>query len=189
MSVFCRTLFSIKCLFLVSPQAKKAFYISITLAAIYILSGTIVIADYSTEVFARTESSISPKSSTLFVSIAKFTANVIFLVIVEQFSRKVCNQVLIFFSTVNHFYDFWQYHAFQSLFIGSSIASAIFFCLFGTYCLLWLHQPEFNWMPLFCCACINFSSGMGLSQMPFIISMETFPKKVYENSIFYLQKF
>lgn len=66
----------------------------------------------------------------------------------------------------------------QTLFMGSTIVSAIFFFLFGIYCLLWLHRPEFDWMPPFYCGAISFASGMGLSQMPFIISTEIFPKKV-----------
>lgn len=35
-------------------------------------------------------------------------------------------------------------------------------------------------MPAFCAACISFSSGIGLSQMPFLISAEIFPKKVHQ---------
>lgn len=163
--------------FSVTPQAKTAFSISISLTAMYILCGTVVLIDYSAEIFARTGSSISPKSSSILISVAKLTGNLIFLAIVEKFSRKVCKCAFKFYRGT--FYEFWL--LFQSFFIGSTFVSAVFFLLFGTYCLLWIHQPEFDWMPAFCAACISFSSGMGLSQMPFLIGAELFPKKVHQN--------
>lgn len=99
--------------FSVTPQAKKAFYISISMVTMYILSGTIILMDYSADIFARTESSISAKSCSLYTSIAKFTGNVIFFVIVEQFSRKVCNWVLnfwfVFYSEMFSWHSNYQY--------------------------------------------------------------------------------
>lgn len=166
--------------FPVTPQAKAAFFISISLTAMYILCGTVVLIDFSAEIFVRTESSISPKSSSLLVSVAKLAGNLIFLVIVEKFHRKVCESAFGF-SRVT-FYGLWL--TFQTFFIGSTLASAVFFLLFGTYCLLWTHQPELDWMPAFCAACISFSSGMGLSQMPFLIGAEIFPKKVHQWFLF-----
>lgn len=64
--------------------------------------------------------------------------------------------------------------------------SAVFFLLFGAYSILWMHQPEFDWMPVFCAACISFSSGIGLSQLPFLISAEIFAKKV--SRVLFLKK-
>lgn len=76
--------------FSVTPQAKTAFFISISLTAMYIISGTAVLMDFSAEIFARTGSSISSKSSSLLVSVTKLTGNLIFLVVVEKLRRKVC---------------------------------------------------------------------------------------------------
>lgn len=66
----------------------------------------------------------------------------------------------------------------QTLFIGSSILTAISFLLFGIYCFLWLKQPEYEWMPPFCLVCIIYFSCMGLVSIPYILTIEIFPKEV-----------
>lgn len=91
--------------FSVTPQAKTAFFISISLTAMYIISGTAVLMDFSAEIFARTGSSISSKSSSLLVSVTKLTGNLIFLVVVEKLRRKVCFYAFEF-SRVT-FHGFW----------------------------------------------------------------------------------
>lgn len=72
---------------------------------------------------------------------------------------------------------------FQTLYIASSFVTAGSYFLFGVYCLWWYDDPEFQWMPLFCFACIVFFSCLGLLPIPFTISMEIFPKKVHSFQI------
>lgn len=50
--------------------------------------------------------------------------------------------------------------------------------LFGIYGMFWLKQPGFEWMPIFCFSSIIYFSCMGLRPIPYIVTMEIFPKKV-----------
>lgn len=56
--------------------------------------------------------------------------------------------------------------------------TAISFFLFGTYCFLWLKQPEYEWIPPVCLVCIIYFSCMGLVSIPYILTIEIFPKEV-----------
>lgn len=74
---------------LVTPQAKRAIFISFMALTLNFASGTVVILSYVTEIFTKSGSSLSTKNSSLLVSITQITANVIFLLIVERINRRV----------------------------------------------------------------------------------------------------
>lgn len=67
---------------------------------------------------------------------------------------------------------------FQTLYVWSSLFSALAYFLMGTYGCLWLKQPGFEWMPPFCISFLIFSSCLGMFPMPYVIAVEIFPKKV-----------
>lgn len=76
-------------IFLVTPHAKRAFFISFTSLALSFLSGTLTILAYVTDIFTRTGSSLTEKNSSLLVSITQIIANLVMLNIVERFNRRV----------------------------------------------------------------------------------------------------
>lgn len=76
------------------------------------------------------------------------------------------------------FFIYFFFNYLKTLQITSSILTTISFFFFGVYCLLWINQPEYEWMPPFYFACIIFFSWMGQIPIPFIITIEIFPKKV-----------
>lgn len=76
---------------LVSPHAKKSLFISFMVLTLNFSSCTIVILSYVTDIFTKTGSSLSPKSSSLLISITQITANLVLLNIVERVNRRVCH--------------------------------------------------------------------------------------------------
>lgn len=66
----------------------------------------------------------------------------------------------------------------QTLYIWSSFLTTASYLLFGVYCWFWLKNPAFDWMPPFCFACIIYFSCMGLLPIPYIVTIEIFPKKI-----------
>ncbi|XP_055308694.1 facilitated trehalose transporter Tret1-like isoform X2 [Sitodiplosis mosellana] len=141
-----------------TPQAKKAIFISFMALALNFASGTMVIMSYVTDIFTKTGSSLSTKNSSLLVSITQITANVLFLNCVERINRR-------------------------ALQICSSLLTTASFFLFAAYCLLWIDEPELNWMPPFCFACIIYFSWMGQIPIPFIVTFEIFPKKIRQTCL------
>lgn len=55
---------------------------------------------------------------------------------------------------------------------------------FSIYGHLWLKQPGLEWVSPLCFACIIYSSCIGMSPIPFIISFEIYPTKVQTFLIF-----
>lgn len=76
--------------YLVTPQAKRAIFISLTSLTLSFASGTVIILCYVTDIFAKSGSSLPTKHSSLLVSITQITANLIFLNTVERINRRVC---------------------------------------------------------------------------------------------------
>lgn len=145
------------------------------------MSGAFVILSYVTDIFTKTGSSLSANNSSILISVTQIIANLWFLNIVERFNRRVIITCAHFHSckTFRSIIFSWFKYS-QTLYIGSSLLTAASFFLFGAYCLLWLKQPAFEWMPPFCFASIVFLSSMGLIPIPYIILTEIFPKKVRE---------
>lgn len=79
---------------------------------------------------------------------------------------------------------FWQV-----LYISSSILTAICFGLFAIYSVLWLKQPEYEWMAPLLFAAIIFFSCMGLLPIPYIMVYEIFPKEAHLNDFVLLFDF
>lgn len=136
---------------------------------------------YVTDIFYRSGSSLSEKNSSILVSITQIIANLVFLNIVERVNRKVC----IFLNWISpNFLPFpywWTNYSFihpQTLYISSSLLTAISYFMFAAYCLFFQSNPEYQWMPPFCVACVIYFSWLGLVPMPWIIMNEIFPRKV-----------
>ncbi|XP_055296383.1 facilitated trehalose transporter Tret1-like [Sitodiplosis mosellana] len=141
-----------------TPQAKKAFFIAFTAFTLSFLSGTMTIVSYVTDIFVKTGSSFSAKNSSLFIAIIQISANLVLLNFVERVNRR-------------------------TLYIWSSILATVSFLLLAAYCCLWIKKPEYEWMPPFCIACIVFISCMGLLPIPYIITIEIFPKKIRQTCL------
>lgn len=75
--------------FLVTPQAKKAFFITFIMWILSFCSCTFTIQSYVTEVFAKSGSSLSANNSSLLVSIVQLIGNLVMLNIVERINRRV----------------------------------------------------------------------------------------------------
>lgn len=73
-----------------TPEAKKAFFISFIAIMLSFFSGIWILLSYITDVFNETGSALSEKNSSILVSIAPLITNMMFLSLVERFNRKVC---------------------------------------------------------------------------------------------------
>lgn len=73
----------------VTPHAKRAFFISFVSLSLSLLSCTLVIISYVTDIFNRTGSSLSEKNSSILISITQIIANLVLLNIVERINRRV----------------------------------------------------------------------------------------------------
>lgn len=49
------------------------------------------------------------------------------------------------------------------------------------YCLWCLEMPEYKWMAPFWFGCVTFFSCMGLVPIPYVLTIEIFPKKVHQS--------
>lgn len=78
---------------LVTPHAKRAFFITFTGFTLCICSGTSMIVSYVTDIFTKTGSSISAKDASILVSVTQIVANFMFLNIVDRFNRRVCSKI------------------------------------------------------------------------------------------------
>lgn len=72
-----------------SPQAKKAFIISLSSLILSFFCCTLVIIVYVTDIFSKTGSALSENNSSLLISVTTLIGNLVFLSIVERFNRKV----------------------------------------------------------------------------------------------------
>lgn len=136
-----------------TKHARRAFFISFTSLALCFLSGSSMLIRYVTDVFTKTGSSMSPKNSSVLISITQIVTDFMVLNVIEHINRR-------------------------TLYIWSSLLTTISFIVFGTHCLLWIDRPEMNWMPPFCLTCIIYFSRMGLVPIPYILTTELFPKKI-----------
>lgn len=164
-------------LFLGTPHAKNAFFISFTSLTLSFLTGAFTIVGFATYIFKETGSSLSEKDSSILVSITLLTGNLIFLNIVERINRRVFSSMIFIAMELK----LKQFAIFQTLYITSSVLTMAAYFLFSAYGYFWLKQPGYEWMPPFCFACIVYCSCMGLSPIPFILSFEIYPKKVHDN--------
>lgn len=78
--------------FLATLQAKRACFVAFTAYFLCFACGIYVLTNYMTDIFAKTGSSLSPKTSSLTVAITTMIGNLLFFAIVEHFSRKVCDR-------------------------------------------------------------------------------------------------
>ncbi|XP_055306806.1 facilitated trehalose transporter Tret1-like, partial [Sitodiplosis mosellana] len=119
-----------------TPQAKRAYFIAFTGFVLNYCSGTILILSYVTDIFTKTGSSLSPKQSSILISVTQITTNIIFVNLVDRFNRR-------------------------TLLICSSILATITFFVYAAYCLLWMNQSEYQWIssiPTVCFVLIIFFS-------------------------------
>ncbi|XP_031622939.1 facilitated trehalose transporter Tret1-like [Contarinia nasturtii] len=98
-----------------TPKAKRSIFIAFVSLVISFLSCATVMLSYITNIFEKTGSPFSSKYSSFLISLVQLFANIIFLNIVERFKR-------------------------MTLYIWSSILTAIAYVAYGTYCWLWLNQ-------------------------------------------------
>lgn len=146
-------------------------FIAFSLYTLCLASGSLTILSYVTDIFTKTGSSLSPKNASLLVSVTQIIGNLVFLNIVERFNRKVCCSDINRKRNKMNPSEIFFFFQFQTLYIWSSLLTAASYFLFGAYCLLWFKQPEFEWMPPFCFACIIYFSCMGLLPIPYILTI------------------
>lgn len=73
-----------------TPHAKKSLLIAVVMELLAFLSGTLTIISFITYIFNETGSYLSEKDSSILLSTAQITGNVLFICIVERFNRRVC---------------------------------------------------------------------------------------------------
>lgn len=146
-----------------SQHAKRAFFISFTSVVLSILCSTYAITGYVTDIFNKTGSIFTEKQSSILIAVITLCTNLFFLCIVERINRK-------------------------TLYIGGAISTALSLFSFAIYCLWWLERGQYQWIPPLCFAGMIFFSNSGLMPIPYILSVEIFPKDVNVNSeIFFLE--
>lgn len=117
------------------------------------LQGFAIISTYVTEIFASTNPDISPINASTVITTVLIVANLIFMNLVDRAGRRV-------------------------FFICSSVATTIGLVIFATYLYYLSENPAYDWAPIVCLSYVLFVSCLGMTPIPFLISIEIFPKKV-----------
>lgn len=74
----------------------------------------------------------------------------------------------------------------QTLYVWSSILVSISYAIFVAYGFLWSKQPGFEFMPAICVGAVFFCGTLGVQSLPYIITTELLPTKVFEIVIFFI---
>lgn len=163
-------------------HAKKSCFIIFGTQVLCNLCGPLLIVGFITNFFKETGSILSEKDSSLAIAVISAVANVVFLLIVEQFNRRVCIRcwVLIVETANNAFINSNS----QTLYIWSSLLTTASYGLFLVYGYFWSKQSGFEWMPPICIGAVFFFGSMGILPLPYIYSAEILPKKVNKYCLF-----
>lgn len=166
------------CLFLVTPQAKKACFISFGSFILCFANGSSLMALYLYKAISAPDG-IEIDVLLLF-SFATIIGNVLFSCVVDLISRKVWGGLEIFFwSKLNEEIVIFPFLCvcLQILYVFSAFFTMLSFLLLTIY--IHMNRLDFEYICLTCFACITLFSNMGLRQMPLIVSNEVLPKKVW----------
>lgn len=162
-----------------TPQAKRAAFISFTSLFLSFICGVLVILSYVTAIFVETGSTLSAKASSFLISFTQLAANVIFLNIVDRFDRRVSHLIKTIYKIKLN-----MIISFQTLFLWSSVLTGLAYFVFGVHCMLWTNIDSLKWMPPLCFSAIIFIGCLGILPIPFIITTEIFPQKVCKITYF-----
>lgn len=117
------------------------------------LQGFAIILTYVTEIFASTNPNISAINASMVITSILIGANFIYMNLVDRAGRRV-------------------------FYICSSIAAFVGHVLFALYLYFLTDNHAFDWVPIVCLSYVLFVSSLGMNPVPFLVSIEIFPKKV-----------
>lgn len=142
--------------FSANRRARKAIFIAFSLICLNGLQGFVILVTYVTEIFSSTNPNISPIDSSIIITIILIISNVIFLNSVDRAGRR-------------------------TLYIYSSVATAIGLILFAAYLYYLTDNHTFDWVPIVCLSYVLFVSSLGMNPVPLLVVVEIFPKKVSQD--------
>lgn len=133
--------------------ARRAVIISVVLIVLNQLCGCYVIVGYSTKVFEKAGSNLTPIEASIWICIVQLVASVITIYLVDRAGRKI-------------------------LFVSSSIGAGIGLVGLGIHAIYKDSLQEYRWIPVVTVAFILFIASLGLLALPFTICMDILPPKV-----------
>lgn len=138
----------------VNRRARKAAFIGICSFALAALQGFGVLISYVTEIFTTTNSSISANNASIIILTILIVSNLVFINLVDRAGRR-------------------------TLFIWSSFVTAIILAVFIVYLHSLAENRALNWVPIVCLSSALFISCLGMNPIPFIVTLEVLPQKVF----------
>lgn len=109
--------------------------------------------NYMAEIFASTNSNIPSLYASSIMTAIMIVANIIYMNVVDRIGRR-------------------------TLYIWSALATAVGFSLFAIYLYYLTNNRAFDWVPIVCLSFSSFVNSLGMYPIPWLIIIETMPKKV-----------
>lgn len=142
--------------FSVQKESLKKVCIGITLVALSMGSGIIVVTTFAADIFIDSGTGFSPYLSSVIVGVLQVCGICVSSVLVDRVGRKI-------------------------LFGVSSFASAFFLFFFGLFLLLKTNGTDLSivdWLPVTCLSIYIFVNCVGLRTVPFLYIAEILPYNV-----------
>ncbi|XP_055640539.1 facilitated trehalose transporter Tret1-2 homolog [Toxorhynchites rutilus septentrionalis] len=140
----------------VTPHARKAFLIGISLMAFNQFCGCFAMLNYTATVFAESGSSLSANMSAIVIGTIQMFGSYLSTVLVERAGRKLLLVVS-----------------------GGGIAFGLGIFSGFTYAKsLGYDVASFSWLPLVCFSFAIFIASMGVLTLPFVVLAEIMPQKI-----------
>lgn len=118
------------------------------------LQGMTVLTTYVAEIFASTNPNTSPLYASTMIASIMIIAHLIYLNVVDRAGRR-------------------------KFYICSSLATSAGLTLFAFYLFFLTDNRAFDWVPIVCLSYVLFVNSLGMGTIPWLIVIETMPKKVW----------
>lgn len=133
--------------------AVRATVIAVVINVLYSFSGFYVTIVYATDIFIDTKSDMNPIHSSILIEVTIIVGNIVALYLIARVDRRC-------------------------LYVSSSIFLALGFAWFALYAKYLMPSNSHGWMGAASLCFAIFVGNMGVAQVPFIVSMDIFPRKV-----------
>lgn len=134
--------------------ARKAYFIAFSLMLLGPLQGMTILTTYVAEIFASTNPNNSPLYASTMITSIMIIAHLIYLNVVDRAGRR-------------------------KFYICSSLATSAGLTLFAFYLYFLTDNLAFDWVPIVCLSYVLFANSLGMATIPWLIIIETMPKKVW----------
>lgn len=143
-------------------RSVRALITGVVLISLNQLSGTFAIMNYSSMIFAATESTLDPNTNTIIIGVVQILGAYTAIICVDRFGRKI-------------------------LMILSSSGMGFGMAILGVYGFIneqgQIDLLPLSWLPLVLMIFIIFIANIGIISLTFVLLIETLPVKVGEKGM------